>query len=496
MNRASKFKIGFVHYAALCVAVALAVASVLMHKDRFYSADGEGAAHAAGMRIRNRNADDFSPDRSYDEQVTPRVAFEKTQKIISTLVLDGAFTDEQVVAYQNENEFEGKVFLTQIKFDPASGEYLRVMTAPAAANVADTVSLLSNDLVGDRSVCILLSGMNTAGEHSLTIFRKPDNGEFEKIGEFVIDGIISVVEVERGVNYERGITNGASFTVTTRGRDTASYNEMDQVEITYAYNPELNRYEQDKITAVPGAVINSQRQREILSGNKTRFQEFIFGLWYPVSEEGTVDMRQYVYIDPEQKEIIFFGEDRQEVFTWINTTSTRYGLYLVANNIAVTTLRRYIDIEMETLDSIRLKVVEDVRMKIEVSAPWDGSYRKAPLLKDRLIAAVPPVTAFVEEKYESSLGRVTFSANGEYRIETEGAVRTGKYAFFLLGTDELLELRPESHSAAERVPREVYTVARDSAGLVLSRVRIGTKKIERYPEASIALYAPSGGNNS
>jgi hypothetical protein len=338
--------------------------------------------------------------------------------------------------------------------------------------------------------------MNTAGEHTLTIFRKPDNGEFVKIGEFVIDGIISVVEVERGVNYERGITNGASFTVTTRGRDTASYNEMDQVEITYAYNPELNRYEQDKIKAVPGAVIDSQRQREILSGNKTRFQEFIFGLWYPVSAEGTVDTRQYVYIDPEQKEIIFFGEDRQEVFTWINTTSTRYGLYLVANNIAVTTLRRYIDIEMETLDSIRLKVVEDVRMKIEVSAPWDGSYRKAPLLKNRPGAAVPPVTAFVEEEYESSLGRVTFSANGEYRIETESAAQTGKYAFFLLGTDELLELRPESYSAAERVPREVYTVARDSAGLVLSRVRIGTKKIERYPEASIALYVPSGGNNS
>jgi hypothetical protein len=338
--------------------------------------------------------------------------------------------------------------------------------------------------------------MNTAGEHTLTVFRNPDdNGNFENIGEFTVDGIISVAETERGVNYERGVTNGASFAITTQGRDTASSNEMDKVEVAYAYNPESNRYEQNRVTAVPGAAIDNQRQRELLSGNRARFQEFISGLWYPVSSEGTVDNRQYVYIDPEKKEIIFFGEDRQEVFTWINTTSTRYGLYLVANNIAVTTLRRYIDVEMETLDSIRLKVVEDVRMKIEVSAPWDGTYRKAPLLKDRVTAALPPVTAFAEEAYESSLGRVEFAANGAYRIETEGTAKTGKYAFFRLGTEELLELRPAGNSVAERVPREVYAVARDSSGLVLFRVRIGAKKIERYPEASIALYARKAENN-
>jgi hypothetical protein len=491
MNRASKFKIGFVHYAALCVAVTLAVASVFLHKEQFFPAKGDGAAVASGARMRNRGADDFSLDKSYAEQVMPRVAFEKTQRIISTLVLDGDFIDEQVVAYQNENEFEGKVFLTQIKFDAASGEYVRVMTEAAAANVADTVSLLSRDLVGDRSVCILLSGMNTAGDHTLTVFRKPDNnGNFEKIGEFTVDGIISVVETERGVNYDRGVTNGASFAITTQGHDAASFNEMDKVEITYTYDPALNRYEQAKITALPGAAIDNQRQRELLSGNRARFQEFISGLWYPVSSEGIVDARQYVYIDPEQKEIIFFGEERQEVFTWINMTSTRYGLHLVANNIAVTTLRRYIDVEMETLDIIRLKVVEDVRMKIEVSAPWDGAYRKAPPLKYRVTADLPPVTAFIEAEYESSLGRVGFSANGAYRIETEGTAKTGKYAFFRLGAEELLELRPAARSAAERVPREVYAVARDSSGLVLSRVRIGAKKIERYPEASIALYAP------
>ncbi|MDR0640015.1 MAG: pallilysin-related adhesin [Spirochaetaceae bacterium] len=494
--KTSRVKASLVHYTALFVAAVLAAASVVLHKDAFDSGDG-GASSVSRDWSNARGTDDFSAGRTYDERLTPKSTlafsqFEKSQKIITTLVLDGDLTDEQVVVYQNENEFEGKVFLTQIKFDPASGEYVRMMNAPSAANIAETVSLLSNDLVGDHSVCILLSGMNSSGEHTLTVFRKPDvNGAFEIIGEFIVDGIISVVETERGVNYERGITNETSFPITTRGRDPASFNEMDRIETTYTYNSTTNRYEQDRVTAIPGAAIENQWQRDILSGNRARFQEFISGLWYLVSPEGTVNARQYVYIDPEDGEIIFYADDRQEVFSWINATPTRYGLYLVANNIALTTLRRYIDIELESRDSIRLKVIEDVRMKIEASAPWDGSYRKMPLLKDRITAAAPPVDAFIEKEYESTLGRVSFNLNGEYRIETDGAAQTGKYAFFLLGGEELLELRPASLSGEKRIPREVYAVARDGSGLVLSRVRIGIKKIERYREASIALYVPN-----
>jgi hypothetical protein len=494
--KASKVKTSLVHYAALCVAAALAAASVMLHKDVFNPVNSD-ASPASGDQIRIRNADDFSTGETYDEQIAPMTAlafgqFEKGEKIITMLALDGDLTDEQVVAYQNENEFEGKVFLAQIKFDSASGEYVRVTNAPSAASITDTVSLLSNDLVGDHSVCILLSGMNTSGEHTLTVFRKPDaSGVFEKIGEFVVDGIISVVETERGVNYERGITAGASFPITTRGRDPASFNEMDQIETAYTYNSAANRYEQKSVTAIPGAVIENKWQRDMLSGNRARFLEFAAGLWYLVSPEGTVGSRQHIYIDPENKEIIFGAEDRQEVFSWINATPTRYGLYFVANNIALTTLRRYIDIELESRDSIRLKVIEDVRMTIEANAPWDGSYRKMPPLKDLPDRAAPPVNAFIEETYESVLGRVSFKANGEYRIETDGTVKTGKYAFFLLGGEELLELRPASSSGEKRAPREVYAVARDGAGLVLSRVSIGIKRIERHREPSIALYTPN-----
>jgi hypothetical protein len=136
-------------------------------------------------------------------------------------------------------------------------------------------------------------------------------------------------------------------------------------------------------------------------------------------------------------------------------------------------------------------VVEDIRMKIDVNMQWNGTYRKTPPLKDRYAAPLP-VDGFIEGVYDSSLGRVTFKPDGEYRIEDGAAVKPGKYAFFSMDAQEFLELRPASEPRDAQPAREVYAVARDEAGMVLSPVRIGVKAIERYNTASIALYALKG----
>jgi hypothetical protein len=90
---------------------------------------------------------------------------------------------------------------------------------------------------------------------------------------------------------------------------------------------------------------------------------------------------QYIYFDTAGRELIFYDKSTQQVYTWLSSTSTRYGLYISSQNISVATLRRVMDIELESIDSIRVKVFEDVRMKIGLNAPWDGSYRKSTSIK-------------------------------------------------------------------------------------------------------------------
>jgi hypothetical protein len=296
-----------------------------------------------------------------------------------------------------------------------------------------------------------------------------------------------------------GMTKGQSFTIAAHGRDYDSSNIMDQVEISYAYNEVNGLYEQKSINRIPGAQIEQRRLRELL-GNPKAFEEFISGLWYYISPEGTVDSRQYIYFDSGSRELIFYEDETQQVFTWQNSSATRYGIYIASQNISVTTLRRTIDIELESLDSIRVRVFEDVRLKITVDPPWNGSYRKVGPLNTGSFGTGRGTTAHINAVYDGSIGKIRFFPDGSYELQVGGTVKEGKYAFFSLDDRELLELRSTELRATEprSAPgsRETYLVeaGESPAGddsprraLTLLRVRLGARGVQELHEGSISL---------
>ena len=104
----------------------------------------------------------------------------------------GGYTETQFVAYRNLWEIESPIYLAFINYDEESNSYRRVWRAATAAARPGTARLYTQDLLGDRSVCVLLSGMNNIGEHTLTAFRMnpPGSGEealFTKIVDIKID---------------------------------------------------------------------------------------------------------------------------------------------------------------------------------------------------------------------------------------------------------------------------------------------------------------------
>jgi hypothetical protein len=423
---------------------------------------------------------------------------------------DGDQMDEQIAAYRNLLEIESPIYLTYIDYDAASKSYKRIWSAPTAATRAGTISLYTQDLIGDRSICVLLSGMNGLGEHTLTIFRKvppagggaddtggaaaSDNSQvFTKIAELRIDGSIAVRETARSQAYQMGLAKGTSLAIAAHGRDYDSSNIMDQVEIIYSYNEINGLYEQNGFTRLPGSQIEQIRVRELLEDHKA-FEEFITGLWYYVSPQGTIDLRQYIYFDPPSREVIFYGEETQQVFSWQNSSPTRYGLYVASQNISVTTLRRSIDIELESLDSIKVKVFEDVRLNFGVSALWDGSYRKANPAEIRTVKPAQG-SAYIDAVYDGSIGKIHFFPDGVY--ELGGGLRRGRYSFFYIEGRELLELRPETRPGAALEARETYLVETHSGSetpseggrrvLTLLRVRLGARGIQELHESAISL---------
>jgi hypothetical protein len=433
----------------------------------------------------------------YEDAMSAKIALREGESIVAVLTqdLDGDMVDEQILAHRNLLEMDSPVTISYIEFDNDLGGYRRIWSAPTVVARPGTASVYTQDLIGDRSVCILVSGMDSGGEHTLTVFRMggpdtPSKAEtsITKIAELRIDGSIQVQEAERSRAYQTGLSNGQSFAIAAYGRDFSSSNVLDQVELIYAYNSGKGVYEQIRMTRIPGSQIEQRRVRELLNGDKERFEQFITGLWYYVSPQGTMDNRQYIYFDPRSREIIFYGENIQQVFGWQNSSATRRGLYISSQNISVTTLRRFLDIELESLDSIRVKVFEDVRLKIYVTAVWDGSYRKAETTESAAALSRPlnKVLPHIDASYEGSIGKITFFSNGNYTLASGGGTeKRGRYAFFALDNQELLELRPVNSGEEAR---ETYRVERgDSGAMTLERIRLGTRGVQELHEAAVSL---------
>ncbi|MDR1803304.1 MAG: pallilysin-related adhesin [Treponema sp.] len=456
-----------------------------------------------------------------EDSLSARVPLSDGEVIVSVLTgyFDGGLVEKQFVAYRNLLEVENTIYLTFIDYDEATRSYNRVWSAKTAATRPGTVSLYAQDLIGDRSSCVLLHGMNGIGENTLTIFRKNPSAEsssreelFTKIAEFRVDGTITVREVTRTQAYQSGQSRGQSFTIAVVGGDMYSSNILDQLETVYSYNDTSGQYVQTSVTRIPGAQVEQRLVRELL-GSRQAFETFVSGLWYHVTPQGTIDRNQYIFFSPQSREIIFYGDETLQVFIWQGSSITRYGLYVSSQNISVSTLRRTIDIELESLESIRVRINEDVRLNISVSAPWDGSYRKAGPLENRGQRSTAANT-LIDAWYDGAMGKLHFLPDGSFELSSGGAVKQGKYAFFYLGAEELLELRPLEPRLTEFQPenylssnREVYLI--DDGGnavgsnalsniadagtdgprktLNLLRVMLGARGISRLNERAIAL---------
>jgi hypothetical protein len=423
---------------------------------------------------------------AYEDSMNAKVVLDDGEALVAVLTqdFDGDQIDEQIIAYRNLAEQDSPIYITYVDYDPLIGGYTRLWSTQTLVRRPGTVTVYTQDIIGDRSLCVIVTGMNAEGEHTLTLFKLGEAGDFTKIAEINIDGSITIQEVERTQAYQLGLTRGVSFSIAARGRDNGSENMLDQIEVTYTYNDEREHYEQGTIIRLPGSQIEQQRVRELLTGGSREFEEFISGLWYYVSPQGTLDSRQYIYFDPLNRELIFYGDETQQVFIWQNSSATRYGIYVSSQNISVTTLRRSIDIELESLDRIRVRVLEDVQLKIGVTDSWDGSYRKAGTAAEPG-AEAPPILPFWEESYDGAIGKLAFYPDGTYELFTDGAVRQGKYSFFQLENRELLELRPGGITGDSR---ETYLVDRQTGDeLNLMRVRMSTRGIQEIQDAAISL---------
>jgi hypothetical protein len=416
-------------------------------------------------------------NQNLEESSAARIPFNENELIISIITrdFDGDSLEEQIIAYRNLQEMDTPIYIAYADVD-ADSVYSRVWTAPAAATRAGSLILYSEDLIGDGGICVLVAGLNGSGEQTLSVFRKNNflfpeaavEEVFSKIAEFIIEGSIVVQEVQRSRYYQ---DESQPLTISTYGRNYESANMLDQIETTYTYNSLSGLYEQARVVKVPGSQIEQRRVSELLSA-PGKFEEFIGGLWRLSTENGG---KQYVHFNPSKGEMIFYVNNTEEVFNWQESNPTRYGLHIIGRNISLSKLRCTVNIELESLDSIRLRVFQDAYLRTGPSAVWDGSYKKVQTLATG--AGEKRATPYLEGSYKTAEGKIVFFRDGSYELygSKERILHHGKYVFFTMGEDELLELRP----SAPEISRQTLKVRQiENDGIALTRIRIGTRGIQ------------------
>ncbi|MDR2537719.1 MAG: pallilysin-related adhesin [Treponema sp.] len=397
--------------------------------------------------------------------------------------------DEQLLLYRNA-EPNGSLYLSYLAHNGHA--YQRLWTKETAVTRPWTAALDTKDLIGDHSLSVLLSGMNDDGKHILTVFKQTQGAEpFVPIADIQTTGSITIQETTRNQAYQRGNTRGASFPLLVyENLNTA--NPQDQVEMVYTYNPTRERYEQSELIQILGSQVEQRVIQNTLNGGSRSFEAFIEGLWYFVDSKGTVDTSQYIYFDPVGRELVFYGDETQQVFTWQSSSMTRSGLSIAGQNISVTTLGRSVDIEISSAKRIKVTVVEDVKLKIGSDKIWDGFYEK---ISD---VAAPgsfnTSVSYIEAEYNGSMGKLLFFPSGSYELSSSNIGRMGKYMFFDFNGETLLEFRSDDGG------RELYLVEYGETlkengiweALTLIPVRIGVRGIQRLRETPISLTESSG----
>jgi PAS domain-containing protein len=439
--------------------------------------------------VGTREFADGQQDQGDGEIQALRLSLDEGESPVAALTrdFDGDSFEEQIIAYHRLQEIDAPIFVTYAEFDSNQGIYRRRWNAPAAVTRPGTLILYNEDLIGDGGICVLAAGMNGAGEQTLTVFRKNDLSRaepFSKIAEFLIEGSITVEEPDSR-------NRGRSLSIATYGRDYESANIIDQIEVTYTYNQVNGLYEQSRVVKIPGAQIEQRRLRELLNGDPSQFESFIDGLWY----QGEGKQKKYVHFNAADRELIFYNNQSEEVFNWQDSTPTRFGLHINSRNVSLATLRRTVNVELAGLESIRLRVYQDVYLRSGPNTIWDGSYQRVQAAETLL--DIRKTAPYLNGSFKGPDGTITFYLNGSYELTPFAGPpelsRRGQYVFFNAGEEELLELRHENRTEnqeTEGLDRETFRVTRNGETpetVTLTRVRISTRGMQDMHEPAIVL---------
>ena len=282
--------------------------------------------------------------------------------------------DDQISAVKKTGH--NNVYLLIGIYDAATNSYIRSAEIETEITKFSTFSLSFSDLIGNHTNSIIYTGFSDNNRTILKAYQPEEkNGVFSIacIADLSTEGTFSIQAPQRSDSYQMGSSTGESVPIWEYSPDQGS-NTLDQIQSTYIWNPNLKTYEKISSRKIPGNQINSQELAKILDGTTTTFSKFLSGVWYktPTDDDG----QRYIFFNPEEKEIVCFMDETQEVYSWNSDWMRRYGLSMTTKNKSTAAVSRQIDTTLVATNEIKVTVTDELRMNISEGSLWSGNYKK------------------------------------------------------------------------------------------------------------------------
>ncbi|MCL2266268.1 MAG: hypothetical protein FWC17_00715, partial [Treponema sp.] len=190
---------------------------------RFFYPEEPEETKARVITVQEANSissEELTGQIAWEDNLDIKMPLQEGEMVIAVLnkVSEEGFSEEQFVVYRT-SEAGSPVYITFFSYDERTRDYRRMWDEPTAATRPETITLFSQDLIGDRNNCIIVTGMNSSNEHTITVFRLYQNQNYRKIAELQIDGSILIQETARSLAYQQGITTGQSYNIAAYSYD-------------------------------------------------------------------------------------------------------------------------------------------------------------------------------------------------------------------------------------------------------------------------------------
>ncbi len=390
----------------------------------------------------------------YDESKTqPLIVLDSDETFLQAITVDLNKDNvaDQICAVKKISE--PNIYLIPGIQNPLTGEYTRITGIRTGITQSRTLLFYAMDIIGDRTNALIYSGMTADNIQLLAVYLPVSNKDgkisFTAVADLRSDGPITIQEIKRSDAYNLGLTSGDSYPIYTYNSDPDSPQTLDQIERIYRWDRTVKRYEQVSESRIAGKKIETQLVRQLQNGDLSTFENFLTGLWYMPESSSTKDTK-YIFFNMNEKEIIFHNGSTEELYLRESGAPRRYGAYLTTRNQSIPSIRRLIDIELTGIDEIRIKILEDVKLKIGVASDWDGVYKKMAnntvLPKTEAEQSIVQLKAMLSsstKEWSSPDGQKFQINNTRYTLTGSGGSESGLFMIMTVKDKPILQFRPD-----------------------------------------------------